>query len=182
MDWLSRAIRRAGVLAVLCTAGLTPVQTEQIAPLRDLQAAFLLNFVRFTEWPNAAVDAPLTLCVAGDSGVADALEKAVVGERAGGHALRVQRPGNRPEVTCQLLFVDDAAVDERAELLRRVREHPVLTVSDRRGFARDTGIIELYTEDGRMRFAINVDAAQRARLRLSSRLLGLAKVVHDARR
>jgi hypothetical protein len=55
----------------------------------------------------------------------------------------------------------------------------VLTVGDGRGFAQAGGIIELYVEAARIRFAINVDAAERSGVRLSSRLLGLAKVVRD---
>ena len=56
---------------------------------------------------------------------------------------------------------------------------PVLTVSDGKGFSLAGGIIELYVEGGRMRFAINLDAADRSGLRLSSRLLGLAKIVRN---
>ena len=54
---------------------------------------------------------------------------------------------------------------------------PVLTVSDGKGFSQSGGIIELYIDDGRIRFAINVDAADHAGVHLSSRLLGLAKIV-----
>ena len=70
--------------------------------------------------------------------------------------------------------LDDPPADWAA-----IKTLPVLTVSDGKGFSQAGGIIELYVEGGRMRFAINVDAAERSGLRLSSRLLGLAKVVRD---
>jgi hypothetical protein len=60
-----------------------------------------------------------------------------------------------------------------------LRTLPVLTVSDGKGFSHASGIIELYVEAGRMRFAINVDAVERSGLRISSRLLGLAKVIRN---
>jgi hypothetical protein len=63
--------------------------------------------------------------------------------------------------------------------LSDIRTLPILTISDARDFSHAGGIIELYVEDGHMRFAINVDAAERTGLRISSRLLGLAKVVRD---
>ncbi len=63
--------------------------------------------------------------------------------------------------------------------LAEIKTLPVLTVSDGKGFSLAGGIIELYVEGGRMRFAINVDAAERSGLRLSSRLLGLAKIVRN---
>ena len=47
------------------------------------------------------------------------------------------------------------------------------------GFAAASGTIELTLEDDRVRFAINVDAAGRAGLTFSSKLLALAKPVHD---
>ena len=55
----------------------------------------------------------------------------------------------------------------------------MLTVSDAARFAQTGGMVELFIEDGRMRFAVNVDALQRARVRLSSRVLALAKIVRD---
>jgi hypothetical protein len=61
--------------------------------------------------------------------------------------------------------------------LKAIRALPVLTVSDPKGFSKAAGIVELYVEGGRMRFAINLDAAVHSGLRLSSRLLGLAKII-----
>lgn len=42
--------------------------------------------------------------------------------------------------------------------------------------------IELYEEDGRLRFAINIDSVERSHIKVSSRLLDLAKIVRDADR
>ncbi len=55
----------------------------------------------------------------------------------------------------------------------------MLTVSDATRFADTGGMVELFVEGGRMRFAVNVDALQRARIQLSSRVLALAKIVRD---
>jgi hypothetical protein len=63
--------------------------------------------------------------------------------------------------------------------LGSIKTLPVLTVSDGERFSEAGGIIELYIDGGRIRFAINVDAAERSGLRLSSRLLGLAKIMRD---
>ena len=66
-----------------------------------------------------------------------------------------------------------------AEGVRAIRARPVLTVSDGKGFLRSGGVIEFYIQDGRMRFIINLDALDRAGVRLSSRLLELAKTIRD---
>jgi hypothetical protein len=80
---------------------------------------------------------------------------------------------------CNLLFVADDQVRRTSAGLAALKRLPVLTVSDSRGFATSGGVIELYVEAGRMRFAINTDAADETGLRLSSRLLGLAKIVRN---
>ena len=78
---------------------------------------------------------------------------------------------------CQLLFIADGEARRAGGGLGGVKTLPVLTVSDSKGFSQAGGVIELYIDDGRLRFAVNVDAAEHAGLRLSSRLLGLAKIV-----
>jgi hypothetical protein len=67
-----------------------------------------------------------------------------------------------------------------AEGVRAIRARPVLTVSDGKGFSRSGGVIELYIQNGRRRFTINLDALDRAGVRLSSRLLHLATTIRDA--
>lgn len=77
-------------------------------------------------------------------------------------------------------FAERPALPARATLITCVVGNDgvaELSVSDATGFARTGGIIEFYVDSGRMRFAINVDAAQRSGLRLSSRLLGLATII-----
>ena len=84
-----------------------------------------------------------------------------------------------PVVSLDLLFIADGETPRFAGGLGGIKGLPVLTVSDGKGFVEAGGIIELYLEGGRMRFAINVDTAERAGLRLSSRLLRLARVVRE---
>ena len=150
--------------------------TQEVA----VKAAFLYNFAKFTEWPALASGAPIAICVAGDDGVAAVLVEIVRGQNISGHALevRVSQDSTTWRV-CHLLFIADAEIRRSAIGLGGVAALPVLTVSDGKGFSQEGGIIELYVEGGRMRFAINLDAVERSGLRLSSRLLGLAKVVRS---
>jgi len=80
---------------------------------------------------------------------------------------------------CQLLFIADGEARRAGGGLGGVKTLPVLTVSDSKGFSANGGIIEIYVDSGRIRFVINVDAAEHSGLRLSSRLLGLAKVIRN---
>ena len=146
-----------------------------------MKAALLYNFAKFAEWPGLPSDAPIVFCVVGDDPVAAALEP-VRRQNISGHTLDVRRPHDSAMwPVCHVLFIADAEARRSVGGLDGIKTLPVLTVSDANGFAQSSGIIELYVEGGRMRFAINVEAADHAGLHLSSRLLGVAKVIRNGR-
>jgi YfiR/HmsC-like len=145
-----------------------------------IKAAFLFNFAKFTEWPTLATDAALMLCVVGDLRVAGALADTVRNQRIGSHAVEARTlGGDAPARSCHVLFLSMSEAHRSAAILDGLGTLPILTVSDAKDFARSRGVVEIFVENGRMRFCINTDAADRAGLHLSSRLLGLAKVIRD---
>jgi hypothetical protein len=165
-------------LLIISVAGTMSAQT---APEPTLKAAFLYNFAKFAEWPADATPAdPLLICVLGDPAIADALDETVKGRTIDGRKVVVSRVKREGVRGCHVLYL--AGLDTKAanQMVDELKNAPVLTVSDREQFAENGGIAGLFVEQGRMRFAINVDAAQRCRLRISSRLLSLAKIVKDA--
>jgi hypothetical protein len=156
----------------LARAAVDPTSDTQV------KAAFLYNFAMFAEWPASAQ--PLTMCIVGDTRVASALVETVRDKRLDGRVLEVKGIGSdAPMLTCDVLFISASETRRAAAVLGTLRALPILTVSDSPGFARANGIIELVVENERMHFAINTDAATRAGIRLSSRLLGLARIVRD---
>jgi hypothetical protein len=143
-----------------------------------LRAAYVYNFAKFTEWPALPPAAPILLCVVGDPDIAAAIVEVVTGRHINGHALEVAKSAAPADwQACHLLFIAQGTAPQSSAGLTAIRSLPVLTVSDSKGFAQSGGMVELYVESGRIRFAINVTVAERAGLRLSSRLIGLAKVV-----
>lgn len=170
----------AVTIAVLLGPHHTGAQTSATAP--TLKAAFVYNFAKFTTWPSDAL-APgqrLALCVLGDPAVADALEQTIKGRSADGHELTAQivKPDG-PIRSCHVLYAAGLDAKRSAELLDALRGAAVLTVGDTELFGESGGVAQLILENERMRFAINVAAADRARLRLSSKLLSLATIVKD---
>jgi len=146
----------------------------------SVKAALLFNFAKFAEWPALPSGGPIVVCIVGDDGIAAALVATVRGQQISGHAIEVRRfQESAMWRVCQLLFIADAETRPSAGGLDGIRMLPVLTVSDARGFSQGGGITALYVEGERVRFAINVDALGRSGLHLSSRVLGLAKVVRD---
>jgi len=167
-------------LVALAAAARPAVAQSVSAP--DLKAAFLFNFARFADWPALPPDAPITICVSGDEPLASALASALHGQTAESHGIAVTRLAGADPAwrTCQMLFIGGADKSQIARVVGDAGTLPILTVSDTARFAEAGGLIELYLDNGRMRFAINIDAVQRSRVRLSSRLLGLAKIVREA--
>lgn len=181
-----RTLRRhrwsALLLAVVVAGAYGASAAEQPVQVSKLKAAFLFNFAKFTEWPADALAAGTTLsmCVVGDFPVADALEMTIKGRSVEGHPLTVQlmKPDG-PLRSCHLLFVGASESKRSAEMLQLVRGASVLSVGDAPWFAEQGGVAQLILENDRMRFAVNVSAAQSARLQLSSKLLSLATIVRD---
>ena len=146
----------------------------------SVKAALLFNFAKFTVWPALAPSAPIVACFTGSDEIAAEFTQVVEGNNANGHVFDLRRAQDSGTWSvCNLLFVGDEQARRTAAGLAALRRLPVLTVSDSRGFAVSGGVIELYLEAGRVRFAVNIDAADGAGLHLSSRLLGLAKIVRN---
>ena len=162
--------------------GTGPRSQLDAAPASAIRAAMLVNFAKFVEWPpeDGAAGA-LTLCVIDDPAVADALEPMTRGRSIDGRPLALRRLKiDGPLKECHLLYASALNKDRTLQLLARVKDAPVLTVSDFDGFAPLGGVVHFFVQGGRMRFAINPAAAQRARLKLSSQLLGVGTIVKDA--
>lgn len=147
----------------------------------EVKAAFLYNFVRFVEWPQeafAGAGEPLRVCVLGRDPFGETLDRALGGKTVQGRALEVLRVGGMGEARgCHVLFVGDPEGRDPGSLLVVLGDAAVLTIGEAPGFARAGGTIQFVIEESRVRFEINAGAAERAHLRISSKLLGLARSV-----
>lgn len=153
-------------------------------PEYTVKAAFVYNFARFTEWPDAAFQdaaSPLQLCVLGQDPFDGALNT-IAGKSIGNRELLVSYPIWASEVRdCHILFISEAAGSRLPEIVTYLQGSPVLTIGDSPEIARSGGIIGLENVENRIRFQVNLDAANRSGLRLSSRILDLATSVHSER-
>lgn len=148
------------------------------APEYALKAAFLYNFAKFIQWPADVFTtpaAPLVLCTFRSDKVESALKRIVKGKTINGRGLAVREIGDISEgKSCQVLFVGAAASGDEASILAAIRNQSVLVVGETPHFARDGGGINFVVQDDRLRFVINLGATDKARLKLSSKLLSLA--------
>ena len=152
----------------------------------QIKAAFLFNFAKFVDWPADAfadTTTPITIGIFGENPFGGTLEQIIGGQLVKGRSLvLVQYRRVRDIEGCHILFISAAEERTIPEVLDRVRNSSILTVSEVTDFARDGGIVNFVLHENRVRFEVNVDAAERARLMISSKLLKLADIVREGRR
>jgi len=166
----------------LIGAGLHPGRS---APLPggeyQLKAVFLFNFVQFVEWPasaHATKDSPIVIGIVGEDPFGAALEDTVKGEKVNGRSLEVRRFKEGDDVTAfHLLFISSSAKAQAVDLLPKLQGRPVLTVSETPGFAEHGGVINFVVVSKKVRFEVNPQTAARHGLKVSSKLLQVARVV-----
>jgi hypothetical protein len=150
----------------------------------QIKASFVYTVAKFVDWPSSAFaspTAPLTLGVIGDDAVSAAIAEALKGKRVHDRALVVRHlPDARSAGDCQILYVDRGSA-ALPDILGQVQGPGVLTVGEGEGFAQKGGILGLALEQSLVQFEVNIAAAQRAGLVISSKILRLGHVVGDAR-
>ena len=145
-------------------------------PEYRLKAAFLYNFVAFTEWP-ADMGSTVNLCVYGPDPFGAEIDP-LTGKTVGSRKIEVHRRTSFAELKdCQLVFVAAPAISQMPRVLEAVRGLPVLMVADSTGAVRQGAVLNMTMVQGRVTFEVNLVAARSARLTLSSKLLRLATEV-----
>jgi hypothetical protein len=178
-----RAFSVAHVLlaTMLCLLGATASAQTHTADENQVKAAFLLNFGRFVEWPATAFadqTGLFRICISGATDVADALGVLTIGQKLNGRAIAVmQIDHHQPLKQCHMLFIGNVPVKERKSLLAEVKGTSAFTVAEEKDFVNEGGMLGLVNTDNRISFEINQQIAEEAGLKISSRLLSLAKLV-----
>lgn len=172
---------------LLCTlllgALLAATAAAQPAPLEaSVKAAYLYKFTGFVEWPDgafAAPTAPIVIGVAGADEVHAELELALAGRTAQERPLlaRRLRAGDPLDGVHMLFLGSDLGAAERGRLLQAATGRPLLVVTDDPVGLAAGGALNFVNVGGRVRFEASQVNAQRAGLRLSARLLGVAERV-----
>ncbi|HUE22146.1 MAG TPA: YfiR family protein [Bryobacteraceae bacterium] len=146
----------------------------------EIESAMLYNFTKFVEWPRSAWGEggeSLVVGVLGDDPMAHILASALRDKTIYGHPILVRRLNSGADVRgCAVLLVGAAERKEITRIVQSVGRSPVLTIGEREQFSRLGGVIAFIRDGNRIRFEINLDAADRAGLQVSSKLLRLAAV------
>lgn len=189
--WIARTATALvlGLYAISVASGAAPSTAASGSPTeaeraleRRVKAAFVYRFTEFVTWPDAAfarADAPFLIVVAGREALVEELRQITAGRAVQGRAVEVRRLGEgEPMPAAQLLFVSESERSRLREWVRAAPRHALL-VSEADG-ALDLGsVINFVLIEGRVRFEISLDAAEKRGLRMSSRLLAVAQIVRE---
>ena len=167
-----------GLVALFATTTMSvPVHADELPEYR-LKAAFLYNFIMFTEWP-ASTGNTLSVCVSGNDPFGAELD-ALQGKVAGARTLAVQRKAGGDSLKgCQVVFIAPSAIESLPRLLAGLRGQPTLTIADSPGALHQGVVLNLAVQNSRVSFQASVPAARSAGLILSSKLLRLATEVEQ---
>lgn len=167
-------------LPLLCGAMLSLALTPaHAAPSEyELKAAFIYQIARFVEWPGTPVNtgAPLRLCVLGGNPFGPALEN-IRGKPVGERKMEVSLLDMSADTReCNMLFIAAPAEKHLERIAALSRGTGMLTIGDTQEFARRGVMVNFFSQDGKIRFEVNLEATRQSGLKISSKLLSLAKI------
>ncbi|MGA1795076.1 MAG: YfiR family protein [bacterium] len=149
-----------------------------------VKAGFIYNFAKFIEWPAEKPSHDPNSIIIGI--IPDTPETDVFfslrDKSVGGKGIEVKKfkdVRDKGVERCHILFFDSKDEGFVKECLLIVQYRSVLTVGHMEGFIQAGGIINFFTEEGRLRFEVNLDAAKRARIKLGSQILMSAEIVRE---
>ena len=167
---------------VLLISGVSQSARAQSTPDEyQVKAAFLFHFAQFLGWPSDALNAAdpsLSLCIFDDEPRRKELQSTIEGKPIGARVIHVRLISQPQEIQgCNILFLSRDEARRQSPILKSLRGMPVLTVGETSEFLSDGGMIRFHIEEGKIRFDINLAAAESSHLQISSRLLLLATSV-----
>jgi hypothetical protein len=180
---VSPVVRISFLIAIFFVFCVSDTYAHEIRPGEyRVKAVFLYNFLQFIEWP-ANNNPGLTICILGDDPFGNDID-GILNETVNKRKLSVKYiPSDYSELKkCNLVFISHSEKDHLSEILQETREYPIVTISDTVGFAERGVMINFYLQENKIRFEINKDTASRSGIRISSKLLNLAKIVGNGQK
>ena len=159
-----------------------PLLEARAALEYEVKAAFLFNFARFVEWPRDS-SVPYDKFVIGileNDEFSKIVARTVAGKMLRGRTIEVRAlHGGTGSKQYQILFIGDSDPSRLASIVQDLQAAPILTVVDLDRETGVPGVVRFFMEDRRVHFEIDLNAADRAGLKISSKLLSIARVVRE---
>ena len=147
----------------------------------QVKALFLLNFAKYVDWPSEAMptaNSPIIIGILGQDNFNESLTNSVDGKSINGHSIVIKHFSINEDMSgCAILFISSSNNSQLGDILKKTGAFPILTVGEDDSFLQKGGIIDFMLKDGKIHLAINLRAAKKVKLQISSKLLSVADVV-----
>lgn len=179
----SRTCRCRGFLAVIAFLVIAVPCARAQQPQADelevkLEAVFIYNFLKYTQWPADDPDQPYHIVILGETPVYEYLTAIASDQKVNGREILVIRQSRwSAEDTCHVLYISPDNRRKLPDIMARIQDKSVLTISDRANSGGGSTTLSFFLEDGKLRFQVDMDLIRKSGIRLSSQLLKLARVV-----
>jgi len=156
--------------------------TSQAEALGEYQvkATFLYHFSKFVDWPAStfkATNGHLRICVMGKDPFGQSLDVTLANKSVRDHPFEIRRNPPTTELQhCHLLYLPASASSLIRALRHQVAKENVLTVGETLDFMRQGGMVQVFFDNQKIRFTVHTDAVNQTNLKISSKLLRLAKI------
>ena len=148
----------------------------------EVKAAFIHNFTQFIDWPSESFegkDSPLRIGILGNGPIDEPLMN-LNGRTIQQRALEIFKFNNLNEANrYHVIFINPSEHERVPSILRGLKNTGILTIGDIPGFAEQCGVINFYLKNGKVRFEVNISASRREKLKISSKLLRLSRIVNS---
>lgn len=178
--WTRRRRFVCRILLLVCAGLGSALRSRPEVTPSDVEAAYLYNFGKFVRWPAGALQdsEPFALCILGEDGFGETLDSLIANETLQGHKIVARRLSSVAAANnCQIVFLGQSEEPRLIKDLAALQKKPILTISSLPAFLERGGMIQFLLQNNRVRFAVNLSAAEQTGLALSSELLKVAVYV-----
>ena len=179
---LKKRLRSSLVAKIVGLVLLLPLLVSEVAAndLKEyqLKAAFLYNFIAFTQWPDG-INQTLNICVYGEDYFGQEIDKLQTKSVHGSNIKILRLDSLEESKECQVLFISKSAINTLPDILTNIQEKSILTIADSPAAASEGVIINMTLSQNKINFEINLQSAHSVKLNISSKLLQLASKVYQ---
>jgi hypothetical protein len=170
-----------GLIVFICASVMAHAQTSM--PEYQVKALFLLNFVKYVDWPATAAsnaNGPFVIGILGQDRFNDTLKDAAAGKAVNGRTIVIKHVSSTDDLGgCSVLFISSSENSRLVQILSKTGALPILTVGEDESFLDKGGVINFLLKDGKIQLEINLKAARQVKLQISSKLLSVAVAVKE---
>lgn len=179
-----------GLVVALLLPGLSSAESSKeavAAKERAVKAAYIYNFLKFSDWPEEsfeAADSPVMVCFFGEDPIEVQMRKSVIGKMVGDRVVltrqikRSEANSMNAESGCHALYISGMDADEASGIAKLIPAgSSILTIGDMDGFAKKGGAINFVVRGTNLKIQINTATIEGQGIHVSSRLLSIAELV-----